>query len=65
MISSQQLSSLLRLLLTVIIITIISLTAKSEYASPILHNITIDAIIIIIIIIITKHATWGLTLHVP
>ena len=77
MISFQHFSSVLLILLTVIIIIIIiiiilHLRTKLEYASPVLHTITIiDAInnrfiiIIIIIIIITKHATLGITLHVP
>ena len=72
MISFQQLSSAFLILLTLIIIIIIlHLVAKLEYASPVLHNITIiDAInnrfiIIIIIIITTKPATWGITLHAP
>ena len=74
MISFQQLSSVLLILLTVIIIIIIiiiiilHLRAKLEHASPVLHNIMIiDAINngFIIIIIITKPATWGITLHAP
>jgi len=69
-VSFQQLYSVLLIPLTVIIIIIIiiilHLRAKLEYASPVLHNITfIDTINNNNNNNNTKHATWGITLHVP